>query len=307
MATSRAIPAAIVSAALFLGPAGARAGHHHGHGDGLTVTTNGRDPASCSDLTIDFDDHPAERSEESRTIPAVPGKPLRVEAAQNSGVRVRGTDRSDFRVTLCKGAETRADLDAIRFSQGDALTVDGPGSGNWAGYMLIDAPRGAGIDVSAGNGPVSVNGLSGHVVLRSENGPIAIHGSSGDIDARAQNGPIAVAADGGCLHVATQNGPIAVTLSGASWNGEGLDARAVNGPVSLAVPAGFKSGTLIQTKGYSPFVCRGDGCGSVRRTWDDEHKRVELGEGPVVVRLSTDNGPVSIRTGASAQDDPDED
>jgi DUF4097 and DUF4098 domain-containing protein YvlB len=308
MATSRAIPAAALSAALFLGPAAARAGHHHGHTDGPNVTTNGQDPASCSDLTIDFDDVPAERAEVSRTIPVPAGKSLRVEAAQNSGVWVRGSDRADFRVTLCKGAEMKADLDAIRFSpQGDTLSVEGPNSRNWVGYMLIDSPRSAGIEVSAGNGPVSIVGLSGHVVLRSENGPISIHRSSGDIDARAENGPIAVAADGGRLHLATQNGPIAVALSGSSWNGGGLDARAVNGPVSLAVPEGYRSGTLVETLGRSPFVCHGDGCAGVRRTWDDEHKRLELGDGPVVVRLSTENGPVSIRTGASTRDDSDED
>ncbi|HKD16708.1 MAG TPA: hypothetical protein VKG23_02480, partial [Thermoanaerobaculia bacterium] len=116
MATSRAIPAAALSAALFLGPAVARAGHHH-HSNGPSVTTSDREPASCSDLTIEFDDRPAERAEASRTIAVTAGKPLRVEAAQNSGVWVRGADRGDFRVTLCKGAERNADLDAIRFSQ----------------------------------------------------------------------------------------------------------------------------------------------------------------------------------------------
>jgi hypothetical protein len=308
MATSRAIPAAALSAALFLGPAAARAGHHHGHSDGPTVTTNGRDLHSCSDLTIEFDDRPAERSEENLTIPVETGKPLQVEAAENSGVDVRGSDRSDFRVTLCKGAEAQSDLAAIRFSRsGGTLSVEGPASLNWVGYLLIEAPRSAGIEVSSGNGPVSVNGLSGHVVLRSENGPISIERSSGDIDARAENGPIAVEGDAGRLRLATQNGPIAVALSGSSWKGAGLDARAVNGPVSLAVPDGYKSGTLIETRGRSPFACRGGACSAVRRTWDDEHKRLELGDGPVVVRLSTDNGPVSIHTGASTLDEADED
>ncbi|HKD16962.1 MAG TPA: hypothetical protein VKG23_03760, partial [Thermoanaerobaculia bacterium] len=165
----------------------------------------------------------------------------------------------------------------------------------------------AGIEVSAGNGPVSVRGLSGRVVLRSDNGPISIQRSSGDIDARAQNGPIAVEGDGGRLRLATQNGPIAVALSGSSWKGEGLDARAVNGPVSLAVPDGYTSGTLIESRGRSPFACHGDACSAVRRTWDDEHKRLEFGDGPVVVRLSTENGPVSIRTGTSTLGDSDED
>ena len=138
MATTRAIPAAALAAALFLGPAVARAGHHH-HSDGFSVTTNDREPVSCSDLTIEYDDRPAERAETTRTIPAVTGKALRVEAAQNSGIWVRGSDRADFRVTLCKGAESKAALDAIRFSQGDVLSVDGPASEEWVGYLLIES------------------------------------------------------------------------------------------------------------------------------------------------------------------------
>lgn len=302
MTTSRALSAAALSAALFLGPATARAGHHR-H-DRSISTQHGDDFASCSDLSIDFDDRPALRDESTQTIPAVAGQALKVDAAENSGISVRGTDRADFKVTLCKGAETRADLDAIRITNsGGTLSAAGPNSENWVGYLLIESPRGAAIELSASNGPVGISGLSGRVVLRSENGPISIRGSSGDIDARAQNGPIAVAGQSGKLKVETTNGPIAVSLSGDSWSGAGLDARAINGPLSLAVPAGYRSGTLVESLGRSPFQCHGDACSGVRRSWDDEHKRLELGDGPVVVRLSTENGPVSIRTGSGNLDD----
>ena len=74
MTTSRAIPAAALAAALFLGPAAARAGHHHGHTTVRTSRRNGHDPASCSDLTIEFDDVPAERAEVSQTIPVRGGQ-----------------------------------------------------------------------------------------------------------------------------------------------------------------------------------------------------------------------------------------
>ena len=300
MTTSRALCAAALSAALFLGPATARAGHRHGR----SISTHGDDLVSCSDLSIEFDDQEALRDEATQTIPVAAGQPLKVEAAENSGITVRGTNRADFQVTLCKGAETRADLDAIRISRtGGTLSVSGPDSDDWVGYLLIESPRGASIDLSADNGPVGVSGLSGRVVLRSENGPISIRGSSGDIDARAENGPIAVAGQSGKLRLETTNGPIAVSLSGVSWTGAGLEARAINGPVSLAVPAGYKSGTLVESLGRSPFQCHGEACNGVRRSWDDDHKRLELGDGPVIVRLSTENGPVSIRTGSGRLDD----
>jgi DUF4097 and DUF4098 domain-containing protein YvlB len=219
-------------------------------------------------------------------------------------VRVRGSDRADFEVVVCKAAASKTELDAIVMSrEGETLSVRGPAGRDWVGYLLISAPRSAAMELSAENGPIGLSGLTGRVSARSENGPISVSDSSGDIDARAENGPISALGDGGRLRLSTENGPIAVKLSGASWNGEGLDARAVNGPVSLSVPAGYRSGTRVESLGHSPFDCRGDACGGMRRTWDDDKKRIELGDGPVVVNLATENGPVSIRTGAAPDEE----
>lgn len=303
MATSRAFPAA-AAAFLVLLPGVASAGHRH---SGVSIH-EGRDPRQCSDLTMEFSGEPAARAEERRTIPVTAGQPLRIEAAAHSGVRIRGTDRADFEVLLCKGAPDAAALPGITASDAAGrLTVRGPASEDWVGYLLIAAPRGAAIDVAATNGPIGLSGLAGRVSVRSENGPISVENCAGEVDAEAQNGPIAVHGAGGKLRVETRNGPIAVALSGSSWDGAGLDARAVNGPVSLAVPSGYRTGTVVQSLGHSPFQCRGDGCVGVRRSWDDDGKRIELGAGPVLVRLSTDNGPVSVRTGASGADEDDDD
>ncbi|MGH9363088.1 MAG: hypothetical protein ACRD2T_14350, partial [Thermoanaerobaculia bacterium] len=94
--------------------------------------------------------------------------------------------------------------------------------------------------------------------------------------------------------VRATNGPISVRLGDGTWEGEGLDARAVNGPLSLSVDEGFRSGVVVEASDHSPWTC--SGCGAGRRTWDDDgDRRFELGDGPVRVRLSTVNGPVSIK------------
>jgi hypothetical protein len=295
MTISRAFRAIPLAAALLLGPATARAGHRE---TGVSIH-DGRDPRRCSDLTVEFGGLPAALGEEKLSIAAEAGKPLRVRIAEHSGVRVWGADRADFEVLLCKAAPTRGGLEDISASRdGATLSVRGPAGDDWVGYLLIAAPRAAAMELIGENGPISLSGLSGRVTVRSENGPISVRDSTGDIEAHAENGPIDARGDGGRLRLSTENGPIGVALSGASWKGEGLEARAVNGPVSLAVPAGYRSGTSIESLGHSPFRCRGEACGAARRTWDDDRKRIELGEGPVVVRLSTENGPVSIRTGA---------
>lgn len=304
MTHSRMFPAA-AAAALLLLPAAASAGHRH-H-DGVSIS-EGRDPRQCSDITMEFSGEPAARAEERRTIPAAAGQPLRIDSSAQSGVRVRGADRSDFEVLLCKGAPDAGILPQVTAASADGrLSVRGPASEDWYGYLLITAPRAAAIEVDSINGPVSLSGLAGRVSVRSQNGPIALSDCPGEIDAEAQNGPISVHGAGGKLRVETRNGPIAVALSGSSWSGAGLDARAVNGPVSLAVPSDYRTGTVVQSLGHSPFQCRGDGCAAVRRTWDDDGKKIELGDGPVLVRLATENGPVSVRTGASGRDDEDDD
>lgn len=303
MTISRAFPAVALAASLLLAPAAARAGHR-----GMNVSTHhDADVQRCSDLAIEFDDREAVRSEETRTVAVEAGRALAIRAPENSGVYVRGADRPDFSITLCKAAASKSGLDAIALSrEAGAVSVRGPSGDGWAGYLIVVAPRQAAMDLTAENGPLSLSGLSGRVAARSENGPISIRDSAGDIDAHAENGPISARGDGGRLRLSTENGPIAVGLSGAAWQGEGLDARAVNGPVALAVPAGYRSGTRVESLGNSPFRCRGSACDGLRRTWDDDHKRLELGEGPVLVRLSTENGPVSVRTGdggAEADDD----
>lgn len=41
--------------------------------------------------------------------------------------------------------------------------------------------------------------------------------------------------------------------------------------------------------------CQASICDNARKTWDDEHWRIEYGAAPAVIRLSTVNGPVSVK------------
>ena len=291
------------AAALILAAATAVAGRR---GDHPRVFIDGDEPERCSDVRVTFEDEPAFRAEDRVTIPA--GGALRLEAAENSGVYVREASRPDFEVVLCKAASTESGLSAIALSRsGDKVSVTGPTGGNWVGFLLVIAPRGASLEISAFNGPIGLHGLSGRVIARTENGPISASGSTGELDLEAENGPIHFEGDSGRSKLRTQNGPIGVRLDGRSWEGEGLDARAVNGPVSVWIPPGYGSAALVESAGRSPFSCRGSGCAAARKSWNDDGRRIEVGEGPVLVRVATVNGPVSIRTGSGAGGDEDED
>ena len=306
MTALRGVPAALAaSAVLLITPAAARAGHHGGHGVNVSTDSHG-DPVRCDQIDVRFDAsnrHAAFRAEETAVIPA--GRdPLRIVAARNSGVRIRGTDRRDFEVLVCKGAPTEDMLSSIRLdSSNGEVTVTGPSGREWIGYLLVSAPRDASVDVAATNGPIGLSGLSGTVTARAENGPISIRDSGGRIEAEAENGPIHVRGDSGRVQVRTQNGPIGVSLTGSGWNGEGLDARAVNGPIHVAIPDGYASATVVESLGRSPWSCHGTACSAARRVEDDDRRSMEIGSGPAVVRVSTENGPVSIASGNDDDED----
>ncbi len=302
MTTSRGFQALSLAAALLLGPSVARAGHH-----GVNVSIDDGDNAvRCDDIRVEIGNRPAARAE-ARTVIAVPagGKALDVRAAQSFGrARVR---RRTGRTSRCCSARRLPPAPTSTRSRlthdGGSVSVRGPEDGTWVGYLLIAAPRGAAVSVHSENGPVSLSGLQGRVQASSQNGPVSLESCTGEVDVQAQNGPIQVRGDEGKLHVRTQNGPIGVSLSGQGWKAGTLDASAVNGPVSLAVPAGYRSGTVVESLGHAPVQCRGEVCADARRTWNDDGKRIEIGDAPVVVRLSTRNGPVTVKTGTDADDD----
>lgn len=275
----------------------------------VTVSTRkGSEPSRCEDIRILFGHSPAERAEETRTIAASASAPLRVTTAENSGARIWGADRKDFAVTLCKASADDADLSRIRLAlSGNHLSVEGPDAEDWTGYLLIEAPRNAALEIEARNGEISLRGLSGRVTATAENGPISIKDCDGDIEARAENGPISLKGVGGRVRAHTQNGPIGVRLSGSAWNGAGLDASAVNGPLTLVIPTGYSTGTVVETSDHSPFQCRGAACAAARKDSDESGRRIELGSGPALVKLSTVNGPVSIRLNGNADEPEDED
>lgn len=306
MTAIRTFPAVLAASAALLVPAAGRAGHFGHHNHDVNVSTNDSgEPVRCDQIEVSFGSgrHNAARSEERVVIPAG-REPLRIAAARNSGVRVYGADRRDFEVLLCKAAPSEEPLSAIRLdSSNGEVTVAGPSGEQWVGYLLVQAPRAAAIELEASNGPIGLSGLSGTVTAHAQNGPISIRDSGGNIQAEAQNGPIHVRGDSGHITVRTQNGPIGVSLTGSSWSGDGLDARAVNGPIHVAIPEGYGSAGVVESLGHSPWHCSGRACSEAKRTDDEDRRSMEFGAGAPVIHVATENGPVSIATGGGDEDD----
>src|SRR6266851_5323038 len=235
----------------------AESGHR---GRSVSVTNRGDEPIDrCDQIHVTFDDVEAARSEEEIAV-ARSRDPLRVSVSENSGLWVQASDRRDSSIRACKAASSPEYLNRISLSfENGQFAARGPDEREWMVYLLVSVPRDAALDLEASNGPLSVRGSAGSVVVR------------------------------------TSNGPISVELSGRRWEGAGLVARAVNGPLSLKIPEDYQSGTVIEMSGRSPVSCRARACGQARRNWDEDSRRIEFGGAAPIVRLSTVNGPVSIK------------
>lgn len=265
----------------------------------------GHQPAqSCADLQIRFDDRDALIKSEEHTITKAEAPTLRVRPHTNGGVQVQGWDQNNYSVTACKAAadfngeaERVLSQIAVMVQAGEVSTQGPNDEGNdWTVYLLIRAPKGSTIDVETLNGPLSLYSVDGKVTAHTTNGPISLQDFSGDAEITAQNGPISIAASSGNVRVRTQNGPISVDLKDKTWNGAGLSADATNGPLTLFVPKDYQSSFLVESRNYSPMSCHASICENARKTWDDNNRRIEFGNSPAVIHLSTVNGPVSVRS-----------
>jgi hypothetical protein len=259
-----------------------------------------KEAQTCSDLHVRLRDDqiPAMESEE-QILTKAQALVLRIKQMPNGGAQVQGWDKETYSVTACKfavGSTTRQLLSQIKLSvQSGEVSVSGPSGDHddWTVYLLVRTPRDADVEVTAHNGPMSFHGVDGKITARTTNGPISLKDCSGEADVSAQNGPISFSGNSGKLRLHTQNGPITVALD-SGWNGSELVADAVNGPLTLRVPSNFQSSFLVESNGHSPISCRASICADARKTWDDEHRRIEYGSGSPVIRLSTENGPISV-------------
>jgi DUF4097 and DUF4098 domain-containing protein YvlB len=219
-------------------------------------------------------------------------------ASENAPISVRGGNSRGYTIVVCKAAEFEEDLDDIRVAvNGGEVKATGPSGNEWMVAYKIYAPDRADVEVESRNGPVAFRDLNGTIVAHLTNGPVALDDVEGNVDITTKNGPVSIEGGAGTIKLRASNGPLSVHLDGNSFNGT-LDATTNNGPLSVRVPRGYGSGVVVEASGRGPISCRAEGCKSISRYDDDGDeypRRIELGRGPEAVRISTVNGPVTIR------------
>jgi len=249
-----------------------------------------------------FDDRDAVVRSEERTLSKSEAPVLQIHPHSNGGVQVVGWEKETYSVTACKAAAGSGDaaekiLSQITMSiENGRISTSGPGDEeDWTVYLLIRTPKSASIDMETMNGPISLYDVDAKLTARAHNGPISLKNFSGDAEITAVNGPISLEGSSGSVRIHTENGPISVALEGKTWSGTGLSADAKNGPLTLMVPNDYQSSFMVESTNYAPVSCKASICDNARKTWDDNHRRIEYGNAPAMIRLSTVNGPVSVR------------
>jgi hypothetical protein len=290
------LAAAILSVAWLLSP-----GLTHARSRNLSINFED-DSDKCSDLKVRSTGTVAQAAE-SFILRKGDAPLLEVDGADRGQIRVRGWDRQEYSVEACKVAvaDDRAGADrllnGISVSRGAGrFSSSGPGgdAGEWLVVFIVHAPKDSSLDLETKNGPIDVRDLSGTLKVRAVNGRVSISNSTGNLEAHTANGPIALSGGGGDVHLNARNGPIAVKLSGAAWNGAQLEARTINGPLAVSLPNTFRSGVRLETSGHAPISCRAEAC---RHAWIDAgrgQRTLQLNGSGDTVRLSTENGPVSV-------------
>jgi hypothetical protein len=250
---------------------------------------------------MNFDDREVARAEETVDVPRASVDRIRAQTGRG-GVLVVGWTGEGYRIRACKAAagdtlseaQARVGMMALQVSGGQ-VSVTQPDGDDWVVHFIVQAPTGGSVSLEAANGPLGVRSFSGTADMVSRNGPISITRSTGHITARAVNGPVSVSDSSGEISARTQNGPVSVDLGDRPWQGGTLEASTQNGPLSFDVPSGYQAGVEVRMGKHSPFRCNSAACrDSARRTWDEDGRRIVIGNDPPVVRLSTVNGPVTI-------------
>jgi DUF4097 and DUF4098 domain-containing protein YvlB len=270
-----------------------------------SYSSRNSDSDSCQDqLNMESDEYPAQvRNEETVTLA---NQPLKVTASRNGGIRVKNWDKQEFSVKICRVAAARTESEAqqvlgkIRMgSQNGRVSVEGPeapgNSYTWSTALLIYAPVGSTMDLTAHNGGIALNRVSANVTAHTQNGGISLRETAGKMDVEARNGGIFIKDCGGEVKANVENGGVSIEL-GETWNGAGLEARTHNGGLVVSIPKNFQSSLEVASAGHSSVMCQAEACEGGQRTWDDNGRIFKLGSAAPVIRASTVNGGIVIKS-----------
>jgi DUF4097 and DUF4098 domain-containing protein YvlB len=207
-------------------------------------------------------------------------------------ITIRAWDKAEVHYVATKRASDEESLKQINIfaeQQGQTITINAKNEQEYNGSVQLEVyvPRNSSLHVSSGDGPLTLDGVSGDITLRSGDGPITVNNSGGVLHVNTGDGPIQINKFDGQLDARTGDGPL--VLDG-TFNA--LSARTGDGQISLAVPAG--SSFTIETNASEGIANEGfDVAEDV--TPSPRVKRWRVGNGGRVFILKTGEGKILLR------------
>ena len=204
---------------------------------------------------------------------------LKITAGEESAITVRGWNRPDARLIVCRyaAAHTKAHANRIlggitvSHANGDIFASGPPIDTNsaWWVNMTLYVPRKATVDIRASTGGVAIRNMSGSVTAVATSGGISVARSSGRYKISTGAGGITIDRVTGYVEASSQNGAIALRLPPA--NGATVEAKTVEG---------------------GEILCTFRGCDGAQ--WGPNHRQLRIGAGQPQIRLSTIAAPIII-------------
>jgi len=222
---------------------------------------------------------------------AVSGTPRVSISTFDGPITIRAWDQPEVRYTATKRAQDEESLQKITIQteqQGQTISINAVNERQYNGSVQLEVyvPRNSSLHVSSGDGPLTLDGVSGDVTLRSGDGPVTVNNSSGQLHVYTGDGPIQINKFDGQVDARTGDGPIAL-----DGNFNALAARTGDGEISLTVPAGSSFTIETNTEGFTNegFTVSEDVTPSPRL------KRWKIGNGGRVFELKTGEGRILLR------------
>ena len=210
-------------------------------------------------------------------------KKITVDANPNGGIKVEGWDKDSIliqaRVQPNAGSEKEAEeiLSEIDIqTDGNKIHANGPkyfgSKKSWSVSYALKVPLKSNLKLSALNGGISIDDVSGDINAKTVNGGVALKKVSGDVECD------------------TLNGGIFAELDGERWKGKGFEAKTTNGGIKVKVPENYSADLEASTVNggiHIDFPIKIQG-------WIKKNIDTKLGDGGPPITLKTVNGGVSV-------------
>lgn len=204
---------------------------------------------------------------------------IRVAAAPEGGLSIRGWNKPNARLVICRYAVANTKAHAARVLQSISvstrngeISASGPqmdATQAWWVNMTLYVPRRATLDVRAANGGVAIRNLTGRVIAHATTGGISVAQSSGRYTITTETGGITLDRVTGQVEANSRDGAIAFKVAGAAV--PSIEAKTADG---------------------GRILCTLKGC---EEALASDGSRLRLGgEGVADIRLSSTGGSIWI-------------